>query len=131
MAPAHLEKTNIMATSLVKNALKFLPAKAPKGQKALLEELTENMTKDDQNHFDPKLLADVTTTHWKLAQKRVDGEPKLKIYCPPRQRRCRPQNNHRCRQRRPRLPRRFHRRRSQQKQLPHRPIIAPDNLRKI
>ncbi len=71
-----------MSSSLIKNALKTLPAKAPKGQKHLLEELAENMTKEDQDHFEPALLAKVTKTHWALAQQRDNGEPKLKIYCP-------------------------------------------------
>ena len=69
-----------MSKSLIQNALKALPAKAPRGQKHLLEELTQNMTSEDHNHFDPGLLALVTQTHWDLAQKREKGEPKLRIY---------------------------------------------------
>ena len=69
-----------MSTSFVKQALKELPDNAGKGQKVLLEELAENMTKEDQDYFDAALLAKVTKTHWSLAQKRGSGEPKLKIY---------------------------------------------------
>ena len=69
-----------MSTSFVKQALKELPDNAGKGQKVLLEELAENMTKEDQDYFDAELLAKVTQTHWNLAQKRESGQPKLKIY---------------------------------------------------
>ena len=52
-----------MPTSLTEKALAALPAKAAKGQKDLLKELAANMAKEDWQHFDPELLATVTTTH--------------------------------------------------------------------
>lgn len=69
-----------MANALIKDTLKFLPGKPTQSQIELLDELAQSMTKEDQEHFDPALLAKVVQTHWKLAQKRENGEPKLKIY---------------------------------------------------
>lgn len=68
-----------MSNALIKNTLKALPGKPTPNQIEFLEELAQSMTKEDQDHFDPELLAKVVQTHWKLGQKREDGEPKLKI----------------------------------------------------
>lgn len=66
--------------TLAKDALKELPAKSPGGLKHLLEELVDSMSNEDRDYFTPAQLADVAQTHWQLAQKRTNGEPKLKIY---------------------------------------------------
>ncbi len=66
--------------TLAKDALKELPSKSPAGLKHLLEELVISMSEEDKDYFTPALLAEVAQTHWDLAQKRSNGEPKLKIY---------------------------------------------------
>ncbi len=69
-----------MSPALVQKAIKSLPASATQKQKTLLDVLCSHMNEEDEEHFDAKLLAEVSKTHWELAQDRTTGSPKLKIY---------------------------------------------------
>jgi glutamate dehydrogenase len=71
-----------MTHSLVTKALKALPKKAPALQKKILEELGQQIVKDDIPLFDENLLIEMAASHWDLAKKRDFAEPKMKLYCP-------------------------------------------------
>ena len=71
-----------MSNSFISKALKTLPAKAPESKKTLLKELGARIPEDDIRDFDPALLAAAANSHWDMAQKRRDKQPKIKIYTP-------------------------------------------------
>ncbi|HRQ60999.1 MAG TPA: NAD-glutamate dehydrogenase, partial [Alphaproteobacteria bacterium] len=80
------KNTNIPTVSidsLVKDALKALPEKAPDGLKNLLKLLASQITPEDAGFFNGDILAEIAQTHWDLARNREHGEPKVRIYSPP------------------------------------------------
>jgi glutamate dehydrogenase len=74
------KRRSIMSPSLIQKAIKSLPANTTEKQKTLLSVLCDHMSEEDEEHFDAELLAEVSKTHWELADERTSGSPKLKIY---------------------------------------------------
>ena len=74
------DKATPMSKSLIKEALKALPGKPSANKTELLEKLAQSMTQEDQDHFNHTLLAKIVEIHEKLAEKRENGDPQLKIY---------------------------------------------------
>ncbi|MCC6597883.1 MAG: NAD-glutamate dehydrogenase [Alphaproteobacteria bacterium] len=68
-----------MSNSLVKAALKAIPAESLEGPKKLIEELSHHISKADCGYFDGELLATVAETHWELAKKRGTGQANIQI----------------------------------------------------
>ncbi len=56
-----------------------MPSRAPLGQKKMLEIMGAAISPDDIGLFDERLLANMASIHWELANKRQHGEPKIKI----------------------------------------------------
>ncbi|MGH1397839.1 MAG: NAD-glutamate dehydrogenase [Alphaproteobacteria bacterium] len=71
-----------MSNLHVKKALAALPKSAKPEQKVLLEKIAEHVADDDWDQFDQSLLQEMSETHYNLAKKREEGEPKLRIYAP-------------------------------------------------
>lgn len=71
-----------MTNALLKKALQALPEKTSKEQRRMLENLGARIMEDDLSLFNDVMLAEMSRSHWELAQKRENGHPKLRIYCP-------------------------------------------------
>jgi len=71
-----------MSHKILNDTLAALPKSTKSEQKTILEKITAHVSDDDWNQFDQSLLTEVSDTHFKLAHKRGEGEPKLRIYTP-------------------------------------------------
>lgn len=67
---------------LIKQAHTFLPPKADHGVKKMLDVLSERISEEDLEFFDPPTLANMAVAHWELANDHEEGQPKLRVYSP-------------------------------------------------
>ena len=71
-----------MSNKILKDTLAALPKSTSKQQITILEKLADRVTDEDWDQFDASLLQETSNTHYNLARKRGEGEPKLRIYTP-------------------------------------------------
>src|SRR5687768_13226541 len=69
-----------MTQSLIKEARKFLPAKAPAALVNFLEAFYAKVPPDDLALITPDLMAETVRRHWEMSLKRKPGEPAVDIY---------------------------------------------------
>ena len=70
------------AKTAVSAALKIMPGKIPPGQKELLKAMCEDIAPEDLALLTPSDLAEMSKSHWGLAQSRKPGQDSITIYCP-------------------------------------------------
>jgi len=77
-----MTKTKKDMASLLEEAHKALPAKAPAGMKVMLDIMAGKVTSDDSEFFDANILSQSAISHWEMAKLHKKGEPQVAIYCP-------------------------------------------------
>ncbi|MCC7304705.1 MAG: NAD-glutamate dehydrogenase [Alphaproteobacteria bacterium] len=65
--------------NLVKKALADLPGNAPGAREKIIRELGSHIPAEDSVHFDEAVFESTAETHWQLAKKRGNGEPRITV----------------------------------------------------
>jgi glutamate dehydrogenase len=68
-----------MPANLKKNALQSIPSNAPSARRKILNLLADHMAPDDVLHFDQPTFNRTAEIHWKLADRRGTGAPRIDI----------------------------------------------------
>ncbi len=71
-----------MKNNLIAKAVSSLSSSTPKDEKSFLKTITDQIAEQDLCFFSPELLAEMASTHYKLAKKQKPGKAQIRIYSP-------------------------------------------------